>query len=512
MSGINHNESKMTESMDDDSESSNHQKKGRSQLELFFKNFHPIYQPEFFSNFDGGNFVTIHIGKRMVTFRLGSRMFSDFVIKCLREFGYRGGQSRKMAESIIDEFHGNVVLSGIKKKVHIRASKFQDIVLIDLADKEGRFVEIDRNGFRIKDTSPVSFLTLPKQLPLPIPEIIPLLDFLEIWKKLFNFRDENAFYMALAYVVKILLPSSGANPILLYEGPQGSGKSTASSGTKRLVDPTEPMLLSPPKCEQDVLVMASNGYLLSLDNLSYLSPDMSDVFCRVATGGGISHRKLYTDDDEKVYDIARPVIFNGIEELTERPDFIERALILHLKPISKEHRISESEYWKNFEELYPKLLGGIYTLVSQAIKHLPDIRNTNLHRMTEFHRVGLTLDRAFGFKDDYFTEVLNAHHDEKFQNIFQNDLFCQTILQTLEKLPSKELKGTISELMDKIFKSKHHRNSGFLIPKSPRQFSGKIQRHKMVLESNGIEFGNLSRTSKRREMFIRLRDESMDSL
>ena len=35
----------------------------------------------------------------------------------------------------------------------------------------------------------------------------------------------------------------------------------------------------------------------------------------LATGGGFATRELYSDDNEKVFNAARPVLFNGIEEL-----------------------------------------------------------------------------------------------------------------------------------------------------------------------------------------------------
>jgi hypothetical protein len=484
---------------------------GPFNLEKFFQNFNTTYKQEFFSSYDGDHFITIQGKTRTSTFKIGKKLCSDVIIKCLREYGYRGGNSRMMANKIMDEFHGEVISKGIKKKISIRATKHQDTVLIDMANEEGKYIEIDNKGVRIIEKSPVPFLNLPKQLPLPTPEIIELAELLEFWNKLFNFKEQNASYIALVITIKNLIPSSGANPILVLEGIQGTGKSTASKIFKKIIDPSEPFLLSPPKNESDVLIMASNSYLIVLDNLEYLSNEMSNIFCRVATGGGISHRILYTDDDEKIYDISRPVIFNGIEELTERADFIERALILYLKPLGKDQIVSENEFWDKFELMYPKLLGGLYSLVSGVLKHLPSIQTSGLHRMTEFHRIGLAIDKTFGFKDGHFTDILFAHHDEKFLNIFQNDLFCQAILQAIDKNYGVELVGTPSELMKTIFR-KYDKAPSHVIPKNPRQFTGKLQRQKIVLESNGIEFGYLPRSASRREMFIRFKDESLNAL
>ncbi len=45
-------------------------------------------------------------------------------------------------------------------------------------------------------------------------------------------------------------------------------------------------------------------------------------------------RQLYTDQDEVLFDAARPVILNGIEDIVARPDRADRAIFLTLEPIS----------------------------------------------------------------------------------------------------------------------------------------------------------------------------------
>jgi hypothetical protein len=44
-------------------------------------------------------------------------------------------------------------------------------------------------------------------------------------------------------------------------------------------------------------------------------------------------RQLYTDQDEVLFDAARPVILNGIENIVTRPDLADRAVFLTLQPI-----------------------------------------------------------------------------------------------------------------------------------------------------------------------------------
>jgi hypothetical protein len=65
--------------------------------------------------------------------------------------------------------------------------------------------------------------------------------------------------------------------------------------------------------------------------------------CRLATGGGFAVRQLYTDQDEVLFDAARPVILNGIEDIVTRPDLADRAVFLTLEPIPEERRRPEAE-------------------------------------------------------------------------------------------------------------------------------------------------------------------------
>jgi hypothetical protein len=73
-----------------------------------------------------------------------------------------------------------------------------------------------------------------------------------------------------------------------------------------------------PREDRDLFIAASNGHVLAFDNVSGLPGWISDTLCRLATGGGFAVRQLYTDQDEVLFDAARPVILNGIEEIVTR--------------------------------------------------------------------------------------------------------------------------------------------------------------------------------------------------
>jgi hypothetical protein len=63
-----------------------------------------------------------------------------------------------------------------------------------------------------------------------------------------------------------------------------------------------------------------------------------------------------------LFDAARPVILNGIEESVTRPDLADRALFLTLEPIPEDRRRPEQELWGAFEKERPRIMGVLLRL------------------------------------------------------------------------------------------------------------------------------------------------------
>src|SRR5262249_8536185 len=110
----------------------------------------------------------------------------------------------------------------------------------------------------------------------------------------------------------------------------------------------------------------------------------SDTLCRLATGGGFAVRQLYTDQDEVLFDAARPVILNGIEDIVERPDLADRALFLTLEPIPEERRRPEAQLWSDFEAERPRILGALLDAAAEGLKRLSHTSLPKLRRMADF--------------------------------------------------------------------------------------------------------------------------------
>ena len=171
-------------------------------------------------------------------------------------------------------------------------------------------------------------------LPLPVPERGGSIEALQSF---LNLPSRNDFVLIVAWLLAALR-SRGPYPLLAISGEQGSAKTVLSKLLKALIDPNAAPVRSLSREERELMIAANNGYVLAFDNLSGLPHWLSDALCRLATGGSFAVRQLYTDDEERLFEAARPILLNGIEEVVSRPDLGDRAIFLTLPPIGEAQR------------------------------------------------------------------------------------------------------------------------------------------------------------------------------
>ena len=191
------------------------------------------------------------------------------------------------------------------------------------------------------------------------------------------------------------LRPTGPYPVLALHGEQGSAKSTTSRALRALIDPNAAPIRSEPREVRDLMITASNSWMVVYDNLSRLPMWLSDAICRMATGGGFATRELYSDSEESIFNAQRPVVLNGIEELAIRSDLLDRSIMLYLPTIPTKHRRTEAEYWQAFDAAQPQLLGALLSAVSSAIRDQKAVTAPELPRMADFALWAMAAESAF---------------------------------------------------------------------------------------------------------------------
>jgi hypothetical protein len=85
-----------------------------------------------------------------------------------------------------------------------------------------------------------------------------------------------------------------------------------------------------------------------------------------------------------LFEAARPILLNGIEEVISRPDLGDRAIFLTLAPIGEAQRRLESELWREFEIARPRMLGALLDAVVHGLRAMGGVHLDWLPRMADF--------------------------------------------------------------------------------------------------------------------------------
>jgi len=285
-----------------------------------------------------------------------------------------------------------------------------------------------------------------------------------------------------------VLRNRGPYPVIVLSGEQGSAKSTFSAILRALLDPNTAALHALPREDRDLFIAATNGHVLAFDNVSGLPAWISDTLCRLATGGGFAVRQLYTDQDEVLFDAARPVILNGIEDIVTRPDLADRAVFLTLEPIPEERRRPEAELWAAFEAERPRILGVLLNAVVEGLKRLPETHLPKLPRMADFALWATACETAL-WPAGSFWSAYCGNLGEAVESVIDADPVAGALRAMMQSRTERtvwtgnatDLLGALGEVAgERVTKSKSW-------PDSPRALSGRLRRAATFLRKIGID-------------------------
>jgi hypothetical protein len=380
----------------------------------------------------------------------------------------------------LNVLEGQALYEGREKTVHVRIAEHKGHIHIDLANEDWETVEITSSGWNVlSEFPPVSFRRTAGMLALPTPvrggSVAELRPFL-------NVRSDEHFLLILGWLISALRPT-GPYPLLITEGNHGSAKSTANRLIRSFVDPNTTPLRSAPKNERDLMIGAENSWCQVFDNISEVPGWLSDCLCRLSTGGGFSTRRNYTDDDEKLINVMRPVMLNGISIGLERADSLDRALIVELDKISDDKRLPESRYWAEVEKARPKILGALLDAASIALRRISEISIANPPRMADFAYWAVAAEPAFGCQEGAFLSAYETNRQDANDLALEGSVLVPFIKAIAERTVWS---GTASELLELLRGETgvDCRQQGW--PKTAAALSGQLRRLLPSLASAGI--------------------------
>lgn len=396
----------------------------------------------------GQPFASIPVGRHREVVGVMSRSFRRWLRRHFHR--ERGGVANSQAVAdAVDLLCAIAEFEGEERDVFARVAPHGNGVVVDLADDEWRVALVGPRTVEILHESPVAFIRGPATMPLPDPVLGGSLDDL---RPFVNLVDEGAWRLLVTFLVAGLI-GRGPFVVLILQGEKGSGKSTTARAIRTVIDPAHPALRGGSPDERELMIAARTSWVVAFDNLSGVSNRLSDFLCRLSTGAGFGTRRLYTDDEEVVFDAMRPVLLNGIADIATRPDLLSRSIVLELPVLDEATTLSEADFYDRLAKALPRIFGALLRVASEVLAVLPEIAVDRSPRMADFARIGVALEKALAWPEGSFLAAYGGRQAEAYGAALDADPLAAVLVDFM-RLPSHldGWQGTATELLASLTK------------------------------------------------------------
>jgi hypothetical protein len=410
--------------------------------------------------------VSMRIGGHWENYRLGERLLDE---KLRAAYGRRywtefnGGKvPAVITSSSLHEAIGLMRgLAGYREEIipALRVGGVGDGMLeevwIDLCNRDWEFVRVTPKGWSIvtEGKPKVKFIRRAGMMSLPWPKKG------NIWelKRFINVKEED-FVLECGWLASVFKPTGPYSPQFLV-GPPGVAKTTGSKMLVDIVDPNSIGVRPWTNKEDDMYIAAYNSWLPAYDNMLSLLGEIADVISRLSTGTGYGKRQLRTDADQFIMRACRPLIINGIlPEMVERPDIIDRAMVLELTALHEDTQRFEEELWAEFQEAKPKIIGALLDGVAGALRTYREVelKGYSRIRMADFARWAEAACRAMGFRDGEFLDAFVANQSKAMKVIFDRDPVAKAVelFMREQKMWAGNTKPLFAGVVKEIYRTK----------------------------------------------------------
>ena len=453
---------------------------------------------------DDTAYADVMIEGHRETYPVKSRQFQNY----LRRQYFLITKSAPGAEAlstVIGTAEAQAAYSPYQHEVYIRVANVGDRVFLDLGDATHRVVEITENGWDILDVPPndVRFRRPRgmKALPEPKKSNLDAVTRLEPLYRLMNLKDKDEFVLTVAWILAAL-HGKGPFPVASITAEQGSAKSTRARLMRSTFDAHAVLLRSPFREMREGHIAMKNTYVVAVDNLSSLPQWLSDMHCCASTGGGSTYRSLYTDEDETFFDLKRPQILNGIEDVAIRADLADRSIFFAPKPISDEDRLTEEELWADFNAVHADLLGALLDVLSHGLSRRHVIKPKNLPRMADFTTLMMACETAL-WPEGTFRAAYDLNLAEVTATVLSADLVASAVRDLMQDRSRWE--GTATALLqvlrgvagEQATKAPNWPRNGFALSTRLRRGASNLRKIGVA-----IEFGHDGTKQRSRRIVI----------
>jgi hypothetical protein len=181
---------------------------------------------------------------------------------------------------------------------------------------------------------------------------------------------------------------------------------------------------------------------------------------------------------------------NGIPDVVERGDLVDRSIHVHLPRIDPRKRRDDYEFWEAFHARHARLLGSLMNAALIATQNYGNVVLAEKPRMSAFAVWAVAAEKAFGWQEGRLMEVYKRNRSAAESQMLEFHGMASAILRMLEK--QKEFSGTYSDLIGQLELNIGPREK---LPQTSHSFAAELKRIRPALERQGIRFYNAGRAT-----------------
>lgn len=444
-------------------------------------------------------YAQVRIANRIVNLEIFGADFQNYA---RRQFHKTTGQT--ISETLISEAVGLLAMEALfeceQHELSVRVSSDDGAQYYDLQNPEGEVVKITAEGWSIVpiETVPFTFhtgMSLEQVRPERGGDLKDFQQFLNL-----STEDEKILFLC---TLPVRFISDVEQAIAYVYGPAGSGKTTLLKMTKDLIDPSVGGISIPVRSPDDILPLLGKTWVFCNDNISKLSDEMSDFLCTLATGGESSRRKLYTNGEVHTFQVKNPAYLTGINVEASNSDLLSRTILFKTEAVIDGQRLTGKELRDKFEEMKPKLIGGIFDTLSAAMKIKPTLPQKTDFRMADFALWGAACAEVLGFGATKFEQALKRAMKSRAYDAINSSNAGRILLDYLKENSSFD--GTATELLNVLKKFRHDSDEYDdyeRIANSPMGLSKKLRQLENSFLEIGVHIDFDSRSAEKRTIII----------
>lgn len=422
---------------------------------------------------------------RGLNFKIQGSKFKDFINKKFFETFNDFLPKGKLLE-IVDNCDNFARLFGEIKPVFRRIGRTSDAIYIDLGTPGFDVIEITGESVQEIQNPPVKFIRSKIQQPIEGAAIDAKPEDLNLLKKYVKFKAEDDFTLFVSWLMSCLNTNGGYPPLFLI-GEQGSAKSTVSTLIKNLLDESTVPLRNLSTGMRNLMIAASNDFILCYDNLSKISDKQSDNLCKLATGAGFTTRKLYTTNEEVQLLCKNPIVINSVAMSPTRQDLADRSIIVELAFISPEERKTSKEIWESWKQDRPAILRALCNGVSAALRNFDQVSTENLPRMADFAKWVIAGEDGLPWENGTFLKTMQNMRATLVEESIDADSTALAVLKFMKD--RNNWKGTATSLLaDLAMCIEPDKQKYPKFPKLPNHLSRNLKRISAFLREKGLLF------------------------